>query len=213
MSPALRRASRPTGTTTWWPLLTAEPRSASSNVGNEHEAVPRVDEPIPRTGSGDDERAGAEVVDVVDIVAVADEAGADDGERFFPGGCGDGDRAAGAGRGRRGSARRSRRDRRGGSPRGRTRRVRPGPPLPPGVGGRHVTGLAAELLGDPVVDAWRPLQPRLKVVGIVGADVGPRRRPRAGRRASHRGHARCGSSPRRTWWSPGRRPAESRSGS
>ena len=141
--------------------------------GNEHEAVPRVDEPLPRTRSRDDQRAGTEVIDVVDIVAVTDETGADDGERFFPGGCRDGS-------GLRWLAKRvaDLRDRRVATgeeePPRKDETCPPGPPLPPGVGSRDVTGLAVELLGDPVVDAWRPLQPRLQIVGVVGADVGLR---------------------------------------
>ena len=159
---------------------------------NEHEAVTRVDEPLPRTGSRDDERAGAEVVDVVDIVAVVDEARTGDGERLIPGGCGDGD---GLRRLAEGVA--DQRDRGVATgeevPPRKDETCPPGPPVPPGVGSRDIAGLAAELLGDPVVDARRPFQPRLQVVGVDRRGRRPTGRPRAGHRASFHGHARCGS--------------------
>ena len=66
-------------------------------VRDEHEAVSRVDEPVPRAGCRDDDRAGTQGVD---IAAVADEkAGADDGQRLLPGGRDDGERQRGLDKG------------------------------------------------------------------------------------------------------------------
>lgn len=139
-------------------------------VRDQYQGIVRVDEPVPRAGRGDDDRAGTQLVD---LVAVAQEAGAGDGERLFPGGRDDGDRPRRLAQGASdpgdhavatGEEERARKDDTGLAD----------PPVPPRVGRLDVARLPAELLGDPEVDAGRAPQPRNEVVGVEGADAGPR---------------------------------------
>ena len=173
MSPALRRASRPTGTTTWWPLLSAELRSASSNVGMSTRPCPestsRSHAPGPETTSARARRSSMSSTSLPSPTRLAQTTASASSREAAATVVGCERLAKGVadlrdGRVATGEEEPPRKDETGPA----------GPPLPPGVGSRDVTGLAVELLGDPVVDAWRPLQPRLQIVGVIGADVGPR---------------------------------------
>lgn len=90
------RRSRLTGSQRKWGIRGKPTRSgrAARDVGviearDQHERAVRVDEPVPRAGRRDDDRTSAQLVD---LVAITEQAGADDRERLLAGGRDDRDR-------------------------------------------------------------------------------------------------------------------------
>jgi hypothetical protein len=138
-------------------------------VRDQHEGVVRVDEPVPRAGRGDDDRAGAQLVD---LIAVAEKAGAQNGERLLPGRRDDRDRPRAladsvADLGDHGVATGEK------EPAGKNDAGLADPPVPPRVGRPDVARIPAELLRNPVMHAGRALQPGDEVIGVVCTDASP----------------------------------------
>jgi hypothetical protein len=138
-------------------------------IGHQNEPVPGIDGPRPGRRTGHDQGPGTQHTA---RLAAAQQAGAGHREGFFPPRRDYGDHRAGAGQ----AAGHRFDDAVAASQHESLRQSRlgpPGPSGPPCVRRCHIAWIAAQPLRNPVMDAWRGLQPGLQIRGAVRADVSP----------------------------------------
>ena len=176
MCPSSCRASRPSGITTWWPLRSADAMSASSKFGIStralSESTSRSHAPGADTMTARARNSSTSSPSPRRLAQTMASASSREGATTVIG------RGAWPRASRISVTTLSRPARR--NPRGRTTRVWLIHRSHHASGVRTSRGLAAELLGDPEVDAGRALQPGHEVVGVDTRGRPPTSSPRAG---------------------------------